>query len=57
MRIYDILGREIEVLVDEEKPAGKYSIQFNAATLPSGLYFYRLQAGTYSETKRFILLR
>jgi len=57
LKVYDILGREIATLVNEEKPAGNYEVEFNAATLPSGIYFYRLKAGQYSETKKMILLK
>jgi hypothetical protein len=55
--IHDILGREVEVLVNEEKLPGSYEVKFNASHLPSGTYFYRLTAGQYSETKKMLLLR
>jgi len=45
LKIYDVLGTEIETLVNEEKPVGTYELNWNAANLPSGVYFYRLQAG------------
>jgi hypothetical protein len=57
LRIYDILGREIATLVNEEKPAGEYEVELNAANLPSGIYFYQLKVGQFSETKKMILLR
>jgi hypothetical protein len=57
LRIYDVLGREVRTLVDEKQNAGNHSITFQAANLPSGVYFYRLQAGAYSETKKLLLLR
>jgi hypothetical protein len=57
LKIYDILGNEIATLVNEEKPAGSYEVEFKAATLPSGIYFYQLKAGAYSETKKMILLK
>ena len=57
LRIYDILGREIALLVDEQKSAGTYSYSWNATNIPSGLYFYRLQAGPFIGTKKLILLK
>jgi hypothetical protein len=57
LKVYDILGRENVTLVNEEKPAGEYEVEFNAANLPSGIYFYQLEAGSYSETKKMILLK
>jgi hypothetical protein len=57
LRVFDILGNEIATLVNEEKLAGTYEIDFNAQHLSSGIYFYRLQAGSFVETKKMILLR
>lgn len=57
LKIYDILGREITTLVNEEKIAGTYKIDFNALSLASGVYFYRLEAGIYISTKKLILLK
>ena len=57
LKVYDALGREVATLVNEVKPEGKHSYRFNAAHLPSGVYYYRLQAGSFVETKKFILLR
>jgi len=56
LRIFNTLGQEIAVLVNEEKEAGYYRVRWDAA-LPSGVYFYRIQAGEYIETKRMILLK
>ena len=56
LKIYDVLGREIATLVNEEKPAGEYEVEFNAVNLPSGIYFYQLKAGKFAETKKMILL-
>ena len=55
--MYDILGREVEVLVNEEKDAGYYKLTFNAGRLASGVYLYRIQAGDFVETKKMILLK
>ena len=57
LKIYDILGRQITTLVNEEKPAGNYKIKYDASSLASGVYFYRLQAGNFVQTKKMILLR
>jgi predicted secreted protein len=62
IKVYDILGSEVATLVNEEKPAGTYEVQFNSHSvegrnLMSGIYFYQLKAGDYSETKKMILLR
>ncbi|MFN3873877.1 MAG: T9SS type A sorting domain-containing protein [Ignavibacterium sp.] len=56
LKVYDVLGNEVGILVNEEKPAGVYEVDFDASTLPSGIYFYKLQAGKYSETKKMILI-
>jgi len=57
LKVFDVLGKEIKTLVDEEKEAGYHSVDFNASELPSGVYFYKLSAGKYVETKKMILLR
>jgi len=57
LKIFDILGNEIETLVNEEKTGGIYESTWNAATLPSGIYFYHLKAGSFVETKKMILLK
>jgi len=55
--LYDVLGRQVEVLVQEEQDAGYYKIHFNAGSLASGIYFYRLQAGSFVETKKMVLMK
>jgi photosystem II stability/assembly factor-like uncharacterized protein len=57
IKVYDVLGNEIETLVDEFKPAGKYEVEFSASALTSGVYFYQLKAGEYVDTKKMILLK
>jgi D-alanyl-D-alanine carboxypeptidase len=65
LKVFDVVGREVAVLLSEELPAGVYSRQWNAEGLPSGVYFYRLQvrllsgrqAGSFAETKKLILLK
>ena len=55
--IYNTLGERIKKLVNKEKEAGSYQIEFDATVLPSGIYFYRLQAGSFVETKKMVLLK
>jgi len=57
IKVFDVLGSEIATLVNEEKPIGSYEVEFNATSLPSGIYFYRIQAGRFVETKKMILLK
>ncbi len=57
LKVYDLLGREVAVLVDEQKPAGYYSVRFDASGLASGLYIARLQSGTVSLVRTMLLLR
>lgn len=57
LRIYDALGREAAVLVDEELPAGRYSRRWDGRGLTSGIYFCRLQAGSFVQTRKLMLLR
>jgi len=55
--VYNIMGERVKQLVNEEKPAGNYNVEFNASELPSGIYFYRLQAGSFVETKKMVLMK
>ncbi len=55
--VYNMLGMEIAKLVNEEKSAGEYEVEFDASNLSSGIYFYRLQAGSFVETKKMLLLK
>jgi hypothetical protein len=57
LKVYDVLGTEIETLINEEKTAGSFELSWDASYLPSGVYFYRLQAGDFTETKKMILLK
>ncbi|MBK7378892.1 MAG: T9SS type A sorting domain-containing protein [Ignavibacteriales bacterium] len=57
LKVYDVLGNEVARLVDEYKVSGSYEIEFNASQLSSGIYFYKLRAGGFVETKKMILLR
>jgi hypothetical protein len=57
LKVYDLLGREVVTLVEGEGVAGKNSVLFTAGNLPSGVYFYRLQAGSFVETKKLVFVR
>jgi hypothetical protein len=57
IKVYDVIGDEVAVLVNEEKPAGTYEINFNASNLATGIYFYKLQAGSFVETKKMLLIK
>lgn len=57
LTIHNVLGEEVETLVDEYMPAGKYSVQFDASRLASGVYFYRLNADDFVETRKMILMK
>jgi hypothetical protein len=61
LKIYDVLGNEIATLVDEEKPAGNYEVEFQSTVfshqLASGVYYYQLRSGDYIHTKKMILIK
>jgi hypothetical protein len=59
LKVYDILGREAATLVNEQKNAGNYSVQFAAGSkqLASGIYIYRIQAGNFVDSKKLILMK
>jgi hypothetical protein len=57
LKVYDILGKEVAILVNEQKPAGNYQIKFNASLLSSGVYIYKLQAGDFISSKKMLLLK
>ncbi len=57
LKVYDVLGREVETLVNEEKPAVSYEVRFEGSSLSSGIYFYRIQAGDYALAKKMILMK
>ena len=57
LKIYDLLGEEIETLINEEKPAGNYQVEFKAANLPSGVYFYRIRAGSFNQVRKMLLIK
>ena len=57
IKVYNILGQEIKILLNEYKVAGTYEIEFDGNNLPSGVYFYRIITSNYSEIKKMILLK
>ena len=57
LKIFNSLGEEIETLLNEEFEKGSYEYEWNAANLPSGIYFYKLQTDSFTETKKMILLK
>ena len=57
LKIYDVMGKEVDVILDEEKPAGSHLIEFNASKLASGTYFYKLIAGSNTEVRKMLLIK
>jgi hypothetical protein len=57
LKIFNIIGQEIATLVNEEKLAGNYEVNFDASNLPSGVYIYKMNAGSYVQTRKMILLK
>ena len=57
IKIYDVLGREIETLVNKEKSPGKYKVEFDGSNFASGLYFYRITSNNFSQTKKMLLIK
>jgi mannose/cellobiose epimerase-like protein (N-acyl-D-glucosamine 2-epimerase family) len=57
LKVYDLLGREVTTLINEDQAAGDYRVTFNAGNLSSGVYFYTMQAGNFSESRKLILLK
>ena len=57
MKVFNAKGQEVKTLVNEQQPSGQYEVQFNESNLASGIYFYRIKAGSFIDTKKMILLR
>ena len=57
LRVYDVLGREISTLVDEVEHPGRYEAKFDGSNLPSGIYFYRIMSGSFSKTKKLVIVK
>jgi hypothetical protein len=57
LKVYNVLGKEVMTLLNEKKPAGTYRVNFNAAGLGSGVYFYQLKAGNFTEKKKMVVIK
>ncbi|MBK7377904.1 MAG: T9SS type A sorting domain-containing protein [Ignavibacteriales bacterium] len=57
IKVIDILGREVATLVNEVKPAGKFEVEFDASSLASGVYVYRIKAGSFTTSKKMLLTK
>jgi len=57
IKVFDILGGEIATLVSEEKQTGNFEVEFNGSNLASGIYVYRMQAGNFTDAKKFVLIK
>jgi hypothetical protein len=57
LSVYNLLGEEIILLVDEHRPAGSYSVVFDGLNLPSGIYVYRLNSAYFTESKKMVLIK
>jgi len=57
LEVFDVLGRKVATLVNEQLAPGSYVVRFNAATLSSGIYFYRMRAGAFSQSKKMMLIK
>ncbi len=57
LKVYDILGNEVTTLINEQKPKGRYELNFNASSLASGVYIYKIQTGSFISSKKMILIK
>lgn len=57
LKVYDVLGKEVATLVNENRPAGNYEAEFNASQLPSGMYIYKIQSGSFTDVKKMLLTK
>jgi Tol biopolymer transport system component len=57
IKLYDILGKQVATLINDNKPAGNYSVKFDGSKLVSGVYFYRMETGSFSQSRKLLLLK
>ncbi|MBL8008478.1 MAG: T9SS type A sorting domain-containing protein, partial [Ignavibacteria bacterium] len=57
LKVYDVLGKEVATLVNENLSPGKYTVKFNGSSLSSGVYFYRMESGEFKDIKRMVLIK
>ena len=57
LKVYDVLGNEVSILIDEQKAPGEYEVVFSANELPSGIYYYRLESENFVQTRKMVLLK
>jgi hypothetical protein len=57
LKIYDVLGNEVQTLVNKKQSAGNYSVEWNAAEYPGGIYFYKIQSGIFTSAKKMLLVK
>jgi len=57
LTVFDLLGREVTTLVNEQMQPGSYNVDWDASNFPSGVYFYKIESGDYSESKRMVLVK
>ncbi len=57
LKVYNVLGKEVATLVNQKQNAGSYSVEFNGTNYPSGIYYYKLESGNFSEVRKMILLK
>ncbi|MDP3684212.1 MAG: T9SS type A sorting domain-containing protein, partial [Ignavibacteria bacterium] len=57
LKVFDVLGKEVQTLLNEEKSGGTYEVTFDAAKLPSGVYFYTMQTNNFLSTKKLVVLK
>jgi hypothetical protein len=57
LKVYDALGKEIQTLVNEQLSPGTYEVDFDGSNLPSGVYYYKLEAGSFTKTRKMVLIK